>query len=146
MQFRTVLASLAAVLGLGLLWTARGAQEGADTGFAETVQPFLKKNCVSCHNTDTAVAGIRLDMLTSGMEDRHMKLWSEVQHRINDGTMPPKGMKQPTAEERKPVLEWIGKKLEVARLRPTPKNGAVRRLTVAQYKTRCGSCWGWKMI
>ena len=134
MQFRTALASLAAVLGLGLLWTARGAQGGAEAGFAETVQPFLRKNCVSCHNTDTAVAGIRVDMLTAGMEDRHMKLWSEVQHRISDGTMPPKGMKQPTAEERKPVVEWIGKQLEVVRLRPTPKNGAVRRLTVAQYK------------
>ena len=48
--------------------------------------------------------------------------------------MPPKGQPQPTAAERQQMAEWIGHGLEVARLRPAPKNGLVRRLTVAQYR------------
>ena len=48
--------------------------------------------------------------------------------------MPPKGLPQPSATDRTRVADWIGNALEVARLRPAPKNGLVRRLTVAQYR------------
>ena len=48
--------------------------------------------------------------------------------------MPPKGLPQPTPEERQQVVEWITKGLEIARSRPAPKNGLIRRLTVAQYR------------
>ena len=48
--------------------------------------------------------------------------------------MPPKGMPQPTGAERQQMVEWITQALDVARSRPAPKNGLVRRLTVAQYR------------
>jgi hypothetical protein len=48
--------------------------------------------------------------------------------------MPPKGQPQPTSAERQQVVEWITRALDVARSRPTPKNGLVRRLTVSQYR------------
>ena len=48
--------------------------------------------------------------------------------------MPPKGMPQPSGVERQRTVEWIDRALDVARSRPTPKNGLVRRLTVAQYR------------
>src|SRR5215207_6742030 len=48
--------------------------------------------------------------------------------------MPPEEAKQPTADERKRVAEWAEQALKAARLRPVPKNGGVRRLTVAQYR------------
>ena len=48
--------------------------------------------------------------------------------------MPPKGVPQPSAAERQQMTDWIARGLEVARLRPAPKNGLVRRLTVAQYR------------
>ena len=48
--------------------------------------------------------------------------------------MPPKGLPQPASAERDRIVTWISQALEVARLRPSPKNGAVRRLTVAQYR------------
>ncbi len=48
--------------------------------------------------------------------------------------MPPEDAKQPTADERKRAVEWTEAALKVARARPTPKNGSVRRLTVAQYR------------
>ena len=48
--------------------------------------------------------------------------------------MPPKGLPQPTSAARQQMVEWITQALEVARLRPAPKNGLVRRLTVSQYR------------
>ncbi|HEY2250831.1 MAG TPA: DUF1592 domain-containing protein, partial [Planctomycetaceae bacterium] len=37
-------------------------------------------------------------------------------------------------EQRKTLDEWITRSIDAARSRPTPKNGSVRRLTVAQYR------------
>ena len=54
--------------------------------------------------------------------------------RLREGSMPPKGMPQPSSDDRQKIVEWIAKALEAARLRPAPKDGMVRRLTVAQYR------------
>ena len=80
------------------------------------------------------MSGVRVDQLDGGLEDRHLKLWEAVAKRIGEGTMPPKGQPQPTASDRQQMEEWITHSLDVARLRPAPKNGLVRRLTVAQYR------------
>lgn len=102
--------------------------------FETEIKPFLQKNCVRCHNADNPVAGIRVDHLTPGFEEGHLRFWQGVRHRVANATMPPKGHAQPTAEERRRVTEWTVKGLEIARLRPAPKNGLVRGLTVAQYR------------
>lgn len=104
-----------------------------EASFEHQIQPFLKQHCMQCHNEDTSMSGIRVDQLDGRMEDRRLRLWSAVRRRIEKGTMPPAGMPQPTAEERRKMVEWISGAIEVARLRPAPKNGIVRRLTVAQY-------------
>ncbi len=81
-----------------------------------------------------STAGIRVDQLDASLDDRQIPVWEAIQRRLRAGTMPPKGLPQPSAEDRAKVAEWIGNALEVARLRPAPKNGLVRRLTVAQYR------------
>ena len=98
------------------------------------MKPFFKQNCIACHNSDLSTAGIRVDQLDAKLEDRHIPVWEAIRRRVRDGTMPPKGMPQPTSAERQRMVEWIGNALEVARLRPAPKNGLVRRLTVSQYR------------
>ena len=148
--------ALVAVLGIGWLVGAPGAQvsgvatPGAAKGgalkavaqesaprdrvFEQQVEPFLQKNCVRCHNDETSMAGVRVNQLSAGMEDRQIGVWEGVRQRIEAGTMPPKGQPQPTSAERQTITAWIAQSLEVARLRPGPKNGLVRRLTVAQYR------------
>jgi hypothetical protein len=79
------------------------------------------------------MSGVRVDQLDAGLEDRHLRLWEAIRHRIGDETMPPKGQPQPPGAERRRMVEWITHALDVARSRPGPKNGLVRRLTVAQY-------------
>ncbi len=105
-----------------------------EAAFASEVKPFLNKNCVRCHNADNAIAGIRVDNLDTSLDDRQIRFWEGIRHRVKNGTMPPKGQPQPTAEERQKVVDWTQNALEIARLRPAPKNGMVRRLTVAQYR------------
>jgi len=102
--------------------------------FEEQVKPFLTQNCQRCHNVETSMAGVRVDQLDAGLDDRHIRLWEGIRNRVKGGTMPPKGQPQPTSEQRQQLITWINNSIEVAKLRPSPKNGLVRRLTVAQYR------------
>ena len=112
---------------------AQAVSSAPDPTFEQVVRPFLAQNCVRCHNADNSTAGIKVDVLDSQFHDDHVKAWEAVRRRVRAGTMPPKNEPQPSPEERQKVTDWISKNLEVARLRPSPKNGLVRRLTVAQY-------------
>ncbi len=137
---RTVSALVAALTGVVYTahflpaQTTHGASDSLSPGFETTVKPFFQKNCVSCHNSDLSTAGVRVDQLDASMEDRHLKMWEAIRNRVKNGSMPPKGLPQPTPAERAGLVAWISQGLEVARLRPDPKNGVVRRLTVAQYR------------
>ncbi|MFN0100927.1 MAG: DUF1592 domain-containing protein [Bryobacteraceae bacterium] len=127
---------------IGIAWTARfllaqqadSAPLALEPSFERHVKPFLKQNCVRCHNADAAMSGVRVDQLDAALEDRHLKLWEAIRHRIGDGTMPPNGQPQPNGAERRRMVEWVTRALDVARSRPAPKNGNVRRLTVSQYR------------
>ncbi|MBM3737030.1 MAG: DUF1592 domain-containing protein [Acidobacteria bacterium] len=126
--------------GLTLAPRFRAAQAAGDTlkslepGFEQQVRPFLKKNCVRCHSADVMTSGVRVDHLDATLEERHLKLWEHIHKRVTDGSMPPKGQAQPTGPERTAAADWVARALNVARSRPAPKNGLVRRLTVAQYR------------
>ena len=113
---------------------ADSAPPSLEASFGQTAGPFLNKNCVACHNENIAMSGVRLDQLDAALEDRHLRLWEVVKQRVVDESMPPKGAPQPTSTERQRMDAWIERALDVARSRPVPKNGVVRRLTVAQYR------------
>ena len=89
---------------------------------------------MACHNSDTGTAGIRVDQLDAKLEDRHIQAGKPS----GNGSAPEpcrrKACRSLRSAERQRMVEWIGNALEVARLRPAPKNGLVRRLTVAQYR------------
>jgi mono/diheme cytochrome c family protein len=137
---RTVFAVGALAAGV-VVWTGRlrlaeAAQSvtAPEDSFARSVQPFLARNCARCHNADVMTAGVRVDHLTAGMEEEHIKIWEAVRRRIADGSMPPPGQPRPDAAARAAALAWMDRELEMARLRPSPVNGNARRLTVAQYR------------
>lgn len=107
---------------------------GGESGFREQIQPLLQKYCIRCHNVDNMKSGIRVDGLNGAMEDRQLFLWKAIQKQIADGEMPPVDEPQLTDSERTRWSQWIQQQLTVARSRPSPKNGAIRRLTVSQYR------------
>jgi mono/diheme cytochrome c family protein len=114
--------------------SAAVARGTPDPSFEQLVKPFLTQNCQRCHNVDNSTAGVRVDLLDAKFDDQQVRIWDGIRRRLTTGTMPPKGQPQPGSAERQRVAEWIGSNLEVARLRPSPKNGLVRRLTVSQYR------------
>ena len=105
-----------------------------ESGFQKHAAPFLKQYCIQCHNAEKMNSGIRVDQLTAGFADNEIRLWDAILHQVKDEAMPPKGKAQPTKSERQQLISWIKSSTDIARLRPTPKNGGARRLTVAQYK------------
>jgi mono/diheme cytochrome c family protein len=131
--------ALSLILFAGVAWTVRflpsqAAAAPADPSFEQFAKPFLVKNCQGCHNVDNSTAGIRVDVLDARFGDEHVRVWEAIGHRIREGTMPPKGTPQPADADRRQMAEWIARGLDMARLRPAPKNGLVRRLTVSQYR------------
>jgi mono/diheme cytochrome c family protein len=109
-------------------------QKAVESSFNQIIKPFFQKNCQTCHNSDLGTAGVRVDQLDASLDDRQLKTWETIGGRLKAGTMPPRGMPQPSAAERQQVVAWIANALDFARRRPGPKNGLVRRLTVAQYR------------
>src|SRR5262245_24279551 len=96
LRFQTV-SALALMFVAGIVWTTRFvlAQPAEvkpvalESSFEQTARPFLKQRCMLCHNTDTAMSGVRVDQLDASLEDRHLKLWEAIRRKVSDGTMPP---------------------------------------------------------
>ena len=117
--------------------TAAGATDGAvqpHDSFDLVAKPFLSQHCVRCHSEEEISSGVRVDHLDGAFEERHFRLWEHLRNQIRDRAMPPEEEPQPGDSERRNMVEWIEQELQKARLRPTPRNGGARRLTVAQYR------------
>src|SRR5262249_28147550 len=98
-----------------LLWTlvapaaaADVAEEQLQRELAGKVQPFVKKYCSDCHGAENQEAKLDLTAFSTldQVIDGHRK-WDTVLRRLESREMPPEESKQPTADERKAVAEWI---------------------------------------
>src|SRR3954471_16396404 len=85
----------------------------AQAEFSKTAQPFFAEHCDRCHGEKKHKGDFRMDTLSrdfaSGADAGH---WSDVLDRISAAEMPPEDEKQPTAEERGKIVEWLAAKLE----------------------------------
>ena len=90
-----------------------GADSLADEYFEKSVRPFLKTYCISCHGEETQKGKIRLDHLSSNLEDRQeAELWARSLEAIEFGEMPSdKADKFPTKAEARLVQDWIARSL-----------------------------------
>jgi hypothetical protein len=111
-----------------------GAARTLEQSFEQRAKPFLKQYCMRCHDAEKMTSGVRVDQLDASLEDRHLRLWKAIRKQLADEAMPPDDEPQPASTERRRMVAWIEEALNVARSRPRPKNGLVRRLTVAQYR------------
>ena len=71
---------------------------GAPDGFETIVKPFVKQNCVACHNAKTLSGDLDLDRflsLTGPAALKERERWEKVIARLKSGTMPPKGIPNP---------------------------------------------------
>ena len=108
----------------------------AGTSFEKTVEPFLKSNCVLCHNAKMKVGGLALDAYAdskTALKDRD--IWEKVVQKLRTGQMPPKGRPVPPPEEVAEVTAWFD--AQFARLdremKPDPGRVTARRLNRVEY-------------
>src|SRR6185295_7798240 len=94
---------------LALNAPAATAPANLEIGFTNVVHPFVDTYCVSCHSGEKAKAQLDLTVYPAvGAVVRDHKRWDQVLERLQAGEMPPeKAKKQPDAEARKAVIDWI---------------------------------------
>ena len=114
---------------------ATPAGQSADP-FAQTVQPFLAKNCYGCHNDKLKTANVSLSAFkTAHSVADDPETWEKVESRLRDGTMPPAGLPRPKQNDVDAVTAWITG--EMARVeqaaKPDPGRVTARRLNRAEY-------------
>ena len=90
------------------------AQAQSAFRIAPAAEQLLVNHCSSCHGADSQKGDVRFDKLGAMPLAERLALLNRMQEQTFIGQMPPKSRKsQPTAAERKALLEWIGGELRV---------------------------------
>src|SRR5262245_17221970 len=115
---------------------SRAQQSRNSTTFEKTVQPFLARNCYSCHNSGLESGNLNLEKYKSEASVvADPGRWSRIYQRLKSGEMPPAGMPRPNQAELQTVFTWIGVKIPNAETPASVNPGRVtaRRLNRAEY-------------
>ncbi len=113
------------------------APASLESHFERVVQPFLKTHCLACHGSEKPKGKLDLSVYTSAAAVvKEYRVWDVVRERLEAEEMPPDDAKrQPTAGERKAVVDWIGAIRQREALKNAGDPGPVpaRRLSNAEY-------------
>ncbi len=109
--------------------------------FASKVRPLVAEYCLACHSTKQKKGELDLERFVSiDVARGDLKPWQSVVEMLGAGEMPPKSHRQPTADERRWLIAWTQRWLDLeARSRAgDPGRTALRRLNNAEYnRTVC---------
>jgi len=131
-----------------LMFSAAGLSaqtEKRDAYLQEEVIPFFENYCVSCHNADDAMAGIRVDHVGA---DRtflvNRKNWLKVSAVLRFGAMPPESADQPHADLRGDIYHWLSEELDTidCNLAKDPGRVTIRRLNRLEYDNTIRDLFG----
>lgn len=123
----------------GLVWFAASVSSQTpqdaklQSDFDAGVLPLLRKYCFSCHGGAAPTGGFALDLVTSVQQVRgDAARWRRLREHVATGHMPPPGVPQPTAAERRKITDWVGALLG-ARKAGDPGRVTIRRLNRSEY-------------
>ncbi len=107
-----------------------------DETFRKVVAPFTEKYCVECHTGSTPEAGISFARYVDEkamLKDR--RTWQRVFDLVSQGSMPPADSRQPTADEKTKLLEYLDQQLHHIDCSKVADPGRVtiRRLNRSEY-------------
>ena len=74
-----------------------------DSSFQKTIQPFVSRHCIACHNDKLKSANLNLSAVSAAQPD----VWDKVLQKLNAGKMPPPGQPAVSQAELVPVTAWI---------------------------------------
>ncbi len=104
--------------------------------YTAVVQPLVKKYCLKCHGAKAKKGNLDLEWFaTLGDFRKDPKALPKMIDQLEGGEMPPSGLPQPTAEERKQLLAWVRGFLDSEARASAGDPGPVvlRRLNNAEY-------------
>jgi hypothetical protein len=108
---------------------------GADNAPADPT-PVFKQYCFQCHgDAANPTAGVSLSKLTAHPVGENFAAWQKVSGVLEQNRMPPKGMPQPSDEQRHQALTWVRTQLTTFANKNAgdPGRVTVRRLTSGEY-------------
>ncbi len=113
-----------------------GADKDLDRTFTQTVRPFLNSYCVGCHSGASAAAQFDLrqySTLAAVVGD--YPRWNLVLQKLTASEMPPKVARQPPADARQAVIDWVQgvRSSEAHKNAGDPGIVLARRLSNAEY-------------
>src|SRR5688500_3206006 len=126
---------LASVVGPAMD-AAQAPETTANREFAQTVQPVLAAYCTSCHTGEKAAAQLDLRQYTTAESViQDFAKWERVRAKLASRQMPPPRSKQPSEQERRQIISWIGTTWtsEARRNDGDPGPVLARRLSNAEY-------------
>jgi mono/diheme cytochrome c family protein len=104
--------------------------------FQNDIVPFLKENCTNCHGGKRPRAELNLEKFLdpTSVDDRR-DVWDKVVQNLRNGSMPPAFKKQPPAEQRDKVANWLATQLAQVDCtkRQDPGRITLRRLNRTEY-------------
>ena len=129
-QTALALSAGALIAAAGIAGTVRAAEQPPPTAV-----PTFQKYCFQCHGK-SGMAGINLEQLTSQRSPgESFQQWERVITALDQNKMPPRGMPQPSADERHQAVTWVRSGLDsyVKQHAGDPGRVTVRRLTSGEY-------------
>jgi hypothetical protein len=108
----------------------------ASRSFSNTVQPFISKNCVGCHNAKLMSGSLDLqDRKPADFAGKDREIWEKVAAKVKVGEMPPKPLPPLPSRDVQTFTAWITS--EYSRIdrnaRPDPGRVTARRLNRYEY-------------
>jgi hypothetical protein len=103
---------------------------------ASNAAEIFKQYCVQCHGVTAPKAGMSLERLNAqGLIGENFQQWEKVAEALEQKTMPPKFMPQPSDAERAQAIAWIRAELSAYAKKNDgdPGDAPVRRLTSGEY-------------
>jgi outer membrane protein assembly factor BamB len=99
---------------------------GAGGSLADTVRPFVERNCQRCHNAALPEGTIDLQQLVSSADSfaAQRTTWGQVVSALRSGMMPPAGQPRPAQTDVDAVLAVVNRELASAPTLPGPTPAA----------------------
>ena len=107
-----------------------------DTTFEKTILPYIRENCVGCHNAKSPAGGLNFELYqTPASVLQAREHWENVLHRLQTGEMPPQGLPRPDRIQTETVMRWLENQFAHANklVKPDPGRVTARRLNRAEY-------------
>ncbi len=130
-----LLTAIVAVSGSRITGAVSVNETVQETG-RSAVAGIFRQYCFQCHGETAPKAGVSLVRLTSQESiGENFQQWEKVAAALEQKTMPPKFMPQPSDEERAQSITWIRESLSsyAKKTDGDPGQAPVRRLTSGEY-------------